>query len=203
MSIKSSPTCQRGVTLIELVIFIVIVSVAVAATLSVLTSIGARSADPVLRKQAMLRAESLIEEVALAHFTFCHPDDTKAETATSSADCATLPEAFSHAASEARPYYNINDYVTGASAPTSFTWGDPTGDVVTDVTGASMLPTGYRALVTITPVGGFGPAGMQIGTAGGSADTDVLHISVDVRYGDNQHIVLDRYRTRYAPNYLP
>ena len=194
---------QRGVTLIELIIFIVIVSVAVAATLTALSAIGARSSDPLLRKQAMLRAESLLEEVALAHFTFCHPDDAKAESAVSAADCATLPEAFSHAASEARPYYNINDYVTGAGAATSFTWGDASGDVVTDATGAPMLPAGYRALVTITPVAGFGPAGMQIGTAAGSADTDVLHISVDVRYGDNQHIVLDRYRTRYAPNAMP
>jgi len=41
-----------------------------------------------------------------------------------------------------------------------------------------------------------------VGTAGGaSADTEVLRISVRVDY-DGQSLVLDGYRTRYAPNSL-
>lgn len=203
MSIKLPGAPQRGLTMIELIVFIIVIGVAVAGVLGTISTVTQRSADPLQRKQAMLRAESLLEEVALAHFTYCHPDATNAESATSSADCSSLPEAFGYQAGEARPYFNINDYVPGAGVASSFTAGDPSGDVVTDVSGDPMLPAGYRALVTITPVAGFGPAGMQIGTAGASADSDVLRISVDVRYGDNQHIVLERYRTRYAPNSMP
>lgn len=203
MYTSSLPARQRGLTMIELIVFIIVIGVAVAGVLGTLTTVTQRSADPLQRKQAMLRAESLLEEVALAHFTYCHPDAVNAETAASSADCASLPEAFGHPAGETRPYFNINDYVAASGVATSFTAGDPTGDMVTDVSGAPMLPAGYRALVTITPVALFGPAGMQIGSAAAGADSDVLHISVDVRYGDNQHIVLDRYRTRYAPHSMP
>ena len=190
---------QAGLTMIELIVFILIVSMAVAAVLGTFSQISARSADPFLRKQAMLRAESLLEEVSQAHFTFCHPDDANAETATSSAGCASLAETAGHPAGETRPYFNINDYVETYGVPASFTAGDTSGGkVVTDVTGAPMLPAGFSALVTIRPVSGFGPAGLPIGAGG-----EVLHILVDVGYGSGQHVQLERYRTRYAPNSMP
>lgn len=190
---------QGGLTMVELIVFIVIVSMGVAFVLATFGKLSARSADPFLRKQAMLRAESLLEEVSQAHFTFCHPDDANAETATSTAGCASLPEAASHPAGETRPYFNVNDYVATYGVPASFTAGDTSGGkVITDVTGAPMLPAGFSALVTVTPVPAFGPAGLQIGAGG-----EVLHVKVDVGYADNQHVVLERYRTRYAPNSMP
>ena len=203
---------QRGLTMIELIIFILVMGVAVTAVLGALSSITARSADPLLRKQAMLRAESLLEEVSLAHFTFCHPDDANAETATSEAGCASLPEGVGPRAGDTRPYFNINDYVAAFGVGTSFNPADPSGNTVTDVTGALMLPSGYSALVTITTVPAFGPAAMSIGSVAApvnSADADVLLISVDVAYGPTnasgtrEHVTLDRYRTRYAPNSMP
>jgi MSHA pilin protein MshD len=69
-----------------------------------------------------------------------------------------------------------------------------------------MTPSGYRALVTVRSVPSFGPAGATIvspAPAGSSADAEVLHISVAVYYGNNQSVVLDGYRTRYAPNSMP
>lgn len=193
---------QAGLTMVELIMFIVIVSVSVAFLAGTLGNLNARSADPFLRKQAMLRAESLLEEVSLAHFTFCHPSDANAETATSDAGCANLAsqEAAGHPAGETRPYFNINDYVSAYGTPASFTAGDTSaeGRIVTDVTGALMLPSGFSARVTVTPVAGFGPAGFQIGAGG-----EVLHIRVEVGYGAGQRVTLDRYRTRYAPNSMP
>lgn len=192
---------QAGLTMVELIMFIVIVSVSVAFLMGTLGNLSAKTADPFQRKQAMLRAESLLEEVSLAHFTFCHPSDANAETATSAAGCATpsLQEAAGHPLGETRPYFNINDYVSAYGTAASFTEGDTSGGkVVTDVTGALMLPGGFSALVTVTPVAAFGPAGMEIGAAG-----EVLHILVDVGYGDGQHVQLERYRTRYAPNSMP
>ena len=55
---------QRGFTLIELVIFIVIVGVGVAGILAVFQQSVARSADPLVRKQMLAVAESLLEEIA-------------------------------------------------------------------------------------------------------------------------------------------
>jgi len=192
---------QAGLTMVELIMFIVIISVSVAFLAGTLGNLNARSADPFLRKQAMLRAESLLEEVSLAHFTYCHPSDAYAETATSEAGCASpaLQEAPNHPAGETRPYFNINDYVSAYGTPASFTAGDtsPEGRIVTDVTGAPMLPASFSALVTVTPVAAFGPAGLQIGGA------EVLRIRVSVGYGTGQSVTLERYRTRYAPNSMP
>jgi len=198
---------QAGLTMIELIVFIVIMGVALAGVITVFAYTSNSSADPLQRKQAMLLAEALLEEVSLAHFTYCHPDDAAAETATSSAGCASMPESVGPSPGQARPFFNINDYVTGFGTRTSFTAGDPLGGI-TDVTGAS-LPSRlafYKAFVTISSVAKFGPPGMEIGAVAApatDADTDVLHISVRVEFGNNQSIVLDRYRTRYAPNSTP
>ncbi len=59
---------QRGFTLIELIMFIVIVGVGVAGVLSVFTTSVKSSADPMLRKQALSIAESLLEEILLKEF---------------------------------------------------------------------------------------------------------------------------------------
>jgi MSHA pilin protein MshD len=59
---------QRGISLIELILFIVIIGIALAALLSVLNVTTQNSVDPLLRKQALTIAESLLEEVELHDF---------------------------------------------------------------------------------------------------------------------------------------
>lgn len=58
-----TPARQRGVTLVELVIAIVIVGIAAAALYSAMASITARSADPLLRQQSLMIAEACMEEI--------------------------------------------------------------------------------------------------------------------------------------------
>jgi MSHA pilin protein MshD len=65
---------QRGFTLIELIIFIVVVGVGVAGILSVYTTSIKNSADPLVRKQALAIAESLLEEIVLKDY--CDRDST-------------------------------------------------------------------------------------------------------------------------------
>jgi MSHA pilin protein MshD len=60
---------QRGFTLIELIIFIVVVGVGVAGILSVYTTSIKNSADPLVRKQALAIAESLLEEIVLKEYS--------------------------------------------------------------------------------------------------------------------------------------
>jgi MSHA pilin protein MshD len=59
---------QRGISLIELIMFIVIISVAVVGILGVMTQVTRYSADPLLHKQALAAAESLLEEIELQDF---------------------------------------------------------------------------------------------------------------------------------------
>ena len=65
---------QRGFTLIELLIFIVVVSAGLAGILSVMNTVVKSSADPMVRKQAMALADSMLEEILLKGYT--DPDGT-------------------------------------------------------------------------------------------------------------------------------
>jgi MSHA pilin protein MshD len=182
---------QTGFTLIELVIFIVIVSVALTGVLTVLNITTKSSADPIIRKQALAIAEALLEEVMLQPFTYCDPDDATAATATSAAinttGCTTTVEAIGpdvnpDGTTETRtsatdPFDNVNDY-NGLSTTTNVAGG-----------GAAR----YIANITVTA------APLNTITV---ASGDALLVSVSVNSG-SENIVLEGYRTRYSPNTLP
>ena len=59
---------QRGFTLIELIIFIVVVGVGLTGILSVMNTVVKSSADPLVRKQTIAIAESLMEEILLREY---------------------------------------------------------------------------------------------------------------------------------------
>jgi MSHA pilin protein MshD len=59
---------ERGFTLIELIIFIVVVGAGLAGILSVSTTVVKSSADPMVRKQTVAIAESLLEEILLKEY---------------------------------------------------------------------------------------------------------------------------------------
>ena len=58
----------RGFTLVEIIMYIAIVSLAVAGVLSVMTYTTRYSADPMVQQQALLIAESYMEEILLKRF---------------------------------------------------------------------------------------------------------------------------------------
>jgi MSHA pilin protein MshD len=62
------PAKQRGISLVELIMFIVIVSVALTGVLLVFNQNTKHSADPLIRKQALAVAQSMMEEVQLHNF---------------------------------------------------------------------------------------------------------------------------------------
>ncbi|MFZ2725193.1 MAG: hypothetical protein WAX77_02960 [Methylococcaceae bacterium] len=59
---------QKGINLIELILFIVIVSTALASILLVMNTTERGSVDPMLHKQTLAIAESLLEEIELQDF---------------------------------------------------------------------------------------------------------------------------------------
>ena len=150
---------QRGFTLIELIVFIVIVGVALAGVLTVLNYTTQHSADPMVRKQALAIAESLLEEVLLQPFTWCDPDDANAATATSTADCAggALP-------AEARGTFdNVSDY-NGLTTTTNIAGGGAalyTATVAVDAEALNGIAAADALRITVTVTAGNETIQMQ------------------------------------------
>ena len=61
---------QQGMTLVELVIAIVVVSIAVTSVMGAMATIGGRSADPIVLMQAQAIAESYMDEITAKAYTF-------------------------------------------------------------------------------------------------------------------------------------
>lgn len=68
---KHLPCCRnsKGVTLIELIVAMVVISIAVVGVMSVLNYTTLHSADPVLRHQAIAIAEAYMEEISLKNYS--------------------------------------------------------------------------------------------------------------------------------------
>jgi MSHA pilin protein MshD len=186
---------QRGISLIELIMFIVIVSVALAGILLVMNVTTKSSADPLIHKQSLAIAESLLEEVELMPFTWCDPNDVNAASAVSAASCSagmdqnkggaalTQPPT---PASETRystsdPFDNVADYGGFSMAAGS----------IMDITNTNIGLAGYKADIAVAR------KGLAIGLP---ADDAALLITVTVTGTDGVPVVLEGIRTRYSPN---
>lgn len=181
----------RGVSLVELIVFIVIVGVALAGLFAAFNTMTAGSADPQVRKQVLAIAESLMDEVTLMPFTLCDPDDPAAATAAVVGDCAT-PEIMGVEGGETRysataPFDNVSDY-----HGFSMTGIKPISDGLTNITGLDS----YSASITVSEAG-LASGGDAIAAA------DALLISITVTGPTGVQVTLDGYRTRYAPNTTP
>ena len=184
---------QRGLSLIELILFIMIISVALAGILLVMQRVTASSADPLLRKQALAIAESLMEEVQLMPFTFCDPDDANSTTASNSTigaagGCATLsedtaidPEAGESRYSSTSPFDNVSDYH-------NFSMNAGNGGLRDINNNAIANLSAYNASIVI-----------RRAAFNGMAASDALHITVSVTAPNGEQIQIDGYRTRYSP----
>lgn len=171
---------QRGLTLIEMVLFIVIVGVALSGLVSVLASSMRGSADMVSRKQAMAIAEAIVEEIALKPYTYCDPDDPNASDAEAETDCS-IPEVSGPETGESRATFdNVNDYI-GYAFPSP----------ISDQNNASSFPAGF----TVSTLSVAAEA------LGGIPGTGSLRITVIVDGPNGTSVRLDTYRTRYAPNF--
>lgn len=174
----------RGLSLVELVIFIAVVSAALASVLAVFIQSTGTSADPMLRRQALSIAESLLEEVSLMPYTYCDGDDPNVTTASSAADCKTGADAIGPESGENRyvtpQFDHVNDYAGFAM------------NGIVDITNTPVAGlSGYRASVAVQT------ADLNTLTA---ASGDVLRITVTVTDPRGGTLTLDGYRTRFAPN---
>ncbi len=148
--------CQRGFTLIELIVFILIISVGVVGILLVMNTTVKSSADPVLRKQSLAMAEAILDEVLSRGFANPVGGYTEAAPAT----CANRAI-----------YDDVSDYACfDGSTDNKKIHGDSTlgsssiaalapyrATVVVDATAGAVLgaiPVGQIKKITVTVTGG-------------------------------------------------
>jgi len=193
---SASPLRQRGLSLIELVMFIAIVGISLSFVLVAYNQSIKSSADPMVRKQAVAVAESLLHEVLMQPFTWCDPQDAANDGATPpSAGVACtggsgnsqdkgggalgpLP-ATEARASASDPFDNVADYNGLSIGP---------GITAVDGTPVAAL-TDYAASVTV----------QRDGASFGLAADAVLRVDVLVT-GRGQSITLTGWRFRHSPN---
>lgn len=175
---------QGGFSLLEAVIFIVVLGIGIAGMAILYNQLTLASVDPLIRKQALAIANSVMEEIQLRAFTFCDPDDAQVFTAASPAGCTT-PEAIGTEGGETRyadpRFDNVSDY-----------HGFPLPSIVDANNNAVAGLGGYSASVTVANAGGDFPAAIPADAA--------LRITVTVAGPANVSVVLQGYRLRYAPN---
>lgn len=191
MSIKRHAV--RGFSLIEQILFIVIISVGVLGLLGVMNlSANSQGADPLLQKQALAIAESLLAEIQRQPFSYCDPDDDNATQAQSPTDCTAglsqdtlagpTPAAESRNGASGSEYDNVTDYARSG------------GLTLTDVSDAGNPPlvimAGYQANIQLAW------ADSSFGLSSGSHAA--VRIDVTVSNGP-ANITLTGYRLRYAP----
>ena len=183
--LRPARQAERGLSLIELVIFMVVLSAALAGVLQVFVQATVNSADPAVRRQALAVAQALLEEVQLMPFTFCDSDDANVETASSTAGCVGGADAIGPEPGEARfatpQFDHVNDY-----------HGYTLSGGIVDLTNAPVPGlAAYSASVSV--------AAAALGDIG-AASGDALRITVTVTGPGGVSLALNGYRSRHAPN---
>lgn len=178
MRILPTRRAGRGITLVELIVFILIVSVALAGVLSVFNAAVRGSSTPQARKQVLAIAEALLQEVVQKSYQNDAAGDNAATpaagcTKTTTPSCRTMPEFSAALAAADRPNYNdVDDY--NGFAQTGVTQPDGT----TAIPGLS----GYAYSVTVSAA--------TLGTPAATAKKIVVQVT-----GAGETVSLTGYRT--------
>jgi MSHA pilin protein MshD len=184
---------HAGLSLIEVIVTIVVLGIGLAGLMALYSQVTRASVDPMVRKQALAIASSLLEEIELKPFTYCDPDDANVYTATSTAGCTTAEAALLAEGGETRyadpRYDNVNDYAGFAMgsgvAPPNADIKTVNGDLLAELADYSVSVTLSEASADFTNV-----------TA-----NEALKIVVAVSHvPSGTRVTLQGYRLRYAPN---
>jgi MSHA pilin protein MshD len=182
---------QRGLSLIEVVVFIIVLGIGFAGILVLYNQLTRTSVDSLVRKQTLAIASSLLEEIELRGFTYCDPDDPAVFTALADTDCATKEDIGTEGA-ETRygplRFDNVSDY-------NSFAMG--AGKVDPNIRDINNVPNAALAAYSVD----VGVAKITLGDLPSVASVDdALRITVTAKHVPTDITVsLVGYRLRYAP----
>lgn len=96
---------NRGVTLVELIIFIVIISIALVVLLNVFAFQVTNSVDPVARVQALERGQAVLDEILSRKFA----DNTPTGGVPACSACAPIGTATEGSDNDVGDYHNTTD----------------------------------------------------------------------------------------------
>ncbi|MEW6352727.1 MAG: prepilin-type N-terminal cleavage/methylation domain-containing protein [Pseudomonadota bacterium] len=170
---------MRGLTFIELIVTVVILGIAATGILYTMTINTRSSADPMVQEQAILIAESYMEEILLKKFL---------DPSSGTSNVCPTPEASRAQYDNVCDYYNLNN--SGAR--------DQFGSVIAGL-------ENYNVSVTVRPNPVNAPTfTASISTLTNSFPTEIRVLQVDVTVTNSQFpelsIPLTGYRTNYNCN---
>ncbi len=168
---------QAGFTLVELLMFIVIVSVGLTGVLVAFNTVVAKSADPLIGKQVLRIATATMQEVLQKSY---QNDPGDADNSSSTLGCtpSTTPSCRKNTPADRANYNDVDDYDGYAQ-------------------------TGITQLDGVTPIAGLASYSLNISVDGAAATLgslgapNVKSITVTVASG-NQSLTLVGYRTNYG-----
>ena len=146
---------QQGLTLVELVLAIVVISVALGGVLLVINHTLTHSADPMLRQQALAVAESYLEETTLKPYldpddgTLCPAPEASRALYDNVCDYAGLVDVGAHDQNDST-ISGLENYRIAVAVETA-NFGSPAVSglkirvTVTDPAGEDLSLVGYRA----------------------------------------------------------
>lgn len=168
---------QRGLTLIELIMFIIIVGVGLAGVLTVFNVTARSSADPVVRKQALAIAEAMLEEILSKSYENDAADPGNTST-TLGCTPNTNPTCVANTPAQRSRYNDVDDY-NG--------WNQ---NGVFDLNGAALAGlANYRVVVAVAA-----PAPAAFGVAGSQVTGKQVTVTVT---GGTESVALTGFRANF------
>lgn len=168
---------ESGFTLIEVIVFIVIVSVGLAGVLAAFNTAVKSSGDPMINSQILRLAEATMQEVLQKQYQN-DPSDPANGSSTLGCTPTTTPTCRVNTPADRANYNDVDDY-------------------------NGFAQTGITQLDGTTPVSGLGSYSVAIAvdkttaTLGGITTPNVKKITVTASNG-SQSIALSGYRTSYG-----
>jgi MSHA pilin protein MshD len=202
---SSSERHQRGFTLVDVLLLIVLLGIVAAALVTTSAQLATQSSHTVRTRQAFALAQGLLDEVRHMPFTYCDANDARVATATGAfaggTGCATQVDALGPEVGESR---------YGATAATRF-------DGVSDYQGFAMPGPGCAGLCNLagTVINATGPltgcaanvtlaaqALTGIAALDANGRPQALRIVVAVTCPGSDAVYAEGIRVRHAPNQL-
>lgn len=148
---------QRGLSLIELVVFIVVVAIGLTGIMSVLILTSEKSSDPMVRKQGIAVAEAMLEEVLLKSFAGA---------------CPPLPLTCTVNLPADRPNYAAVTHYDSWNQPGVNSLADPTGPYIYGL-GNYTVTVAVASTTDLTGIGSADAKKIRV-TVIGSGETFIL-----------------------------
>lgn len=179
MSSKRMRKAQRGMTIIELVMAIVIIGLGLAGLMLAFSMVVKSSSDPMIRKQMLAIAEQMMEEITMKQFL--------GTTAIAAVPCRR------NTWTGLQDYYNVGTSDGYDTSKTNCLSSGPAGtSKIYDVNGTAIAALqGYSVAVVMAQLALTSTAAVSVSAI------NSMRITVTVTHGADQ-LVLVGWRTNYA-----